>query len=59
MSADDVGLDEGVGALDRAVDVRFGGEVHDGVDALLAQQLLDQRGIADIAVDESELRQLR
>ena len=35
--ADDIGLDEGVRAVDRAVDMAFGGEVHDDVDALLAR----------------------
>ena len=29
--ADDVGLDEFAGAVDRAVDMAFGGEVHHGV----------------------------
>jgi hypothetical protein len=30
--ADDVGLDEGLGGIDGAVDVGFGGEIDDGVD---------------------------
>ena len=30
-------------------------EVHDGVDALGAQEILDERGVADAAVNETQL----
>jgi hypothetical protein len=40
--AEDVGLDEGGGAVDGAVDVALGREVDDGVDLVLAQQLGDR-----------------
>ena len=55
VRADDVGVDEGAGADDRAVDVGLGREMHDRVDLLLAQQRLDRLPIDDIAFDESIL----
>ena len=54
MRADDVCRDERVGPDDRAVDVRLRSEMHDGVDAMVAQDGLDQALITDIAVDEFE-----
>ena len=36
--ADDVGLDEFAGAVDRAVDVAFGGEVHDRIGLVLIEE---------------------
>ncbi len=45
-------VDEGVGAVDRSIDVALGGEVDDGVDRTLAQQPLDGVRVADIPVDE-------
>ena len=40
------------GPVDRAVDVRFGGEVDDRARPVLAQQRADQRGVADVAAHE-------
>jgi hypothetical protein len=37
MRADDVGLDERIGRLDRPIYMRFGRKVHDGVDLFPAQ----------------------
>jgi hypothetical protein len=56
MSPDDVGLDESVGAENRAIDMGLRGKVHDRVDALLPQQLLDERTVGDVAVDEAKGR---
>ena len=50
--AGDVGADEVAGAVDRAVDVAFGGEVHDRVHLVPAQEVGHQRPVADVALDE-------
>ena len=54
--ADDVGLDEFAGAVDGAVDVRFGGEVHDGARPVLGEQAADEFKIADVTLDEDVAR---
>ena len=46
--ADDVGLDELAGAVDRAVDVRLGRQVHDRVGAMLLEDPGDLGGVADV-----------
>ena len=46
-------MDEGRGPGDRSVDVALGSEVDDGVDAMLAQQRVDERAIGDVALDEA------
>ena len=51
VGAGDIGTDEHLRFKDRAVDVTFGGEVNNRVD-VAAEQLTDQRSIADVAVDE-------
>jgi hypothetical protein len=56
MRADDVGLHDRVRAVDGSIDMRLRGKVHDGVDRLLTQQLLNQGRIADIAMNEAVLR---
>ena len=50
--ADDVGLHEGAGPVDRAIDVGFGREIHDRAGSVLGEQLGDEGAIADVAVDE-------
>jgi len=40
--------------VDRAVDVRLGGEVNDRVDLFLAQQLDDAIAVVDVGVDEAQ-----
>ncbi len=40
--ADDVGLDERLGRINRTVHVRLGGEIHDGIDRVLREQLGDE-----------------
>ncbi len=49
---DDVGLDERAGAVDRAVDVRLGGEVHHRVGLVLLENAADLVGVANIDVLE-------
>ena len=53
VGADQVGLDERLGVVQRVVDVRLGREVHDGV--ALRDELVDQRAVADVAVHELDL----
>ena len=52
--AHDVGLDERLGAVDRAVHVALGGEVQDGVGPVVADHLLHRRPIRDVRLDEVE-----
>ena len=52
--AEDVGAQEAVRLHQRTIDMRLGGEVHDGVHA--AQRLAHQRGVADIALHERVAR---
>ena len=52
----DVGGDEVGRAGDGAVDVALGGEVHDRVGA--GHQVADQRGVADVALDEPQPRRV-
>ncbi len=52
VGAENVGAHEGFGAEDGAVDVAFGGEVDDGVDAVLGEEALDEGAVADVALDE-------
>jgi hypothetical protein len=42
--------------LDRAVDVRLGGEVDDGVDC--REELVEQASVADVALDEGVARRV-
>ena len=50
--ADDVGVDEFAGPVDRAVDVAFGREVHDGVGRVLIEQRPQRRAVADVDLAE-------
>jgi hypothetical protein len=49
----DVGLHEGARAVDAAVDVALGREVHDGARPVLGQQAVEQGAVADVAVHEA------
>src|SRR5205807_4688732 len=55
MRAGDIRLEKCIRSEDRSVDVRLGGEVHDGVEALIAQQGFDELRIANVAVDETQI----
>ena len=48
----DVGADEGAGAVDAAVDMALGGEVHHRARPVLGQQPVEQRPVADVAAHE-------
>ena len=50
--ADDVGLDEVFRAVDRSIDVAFGGEIDHGADATLFEQLQHEFVVADVAMYE-------
>src|SRR6267378_1305251 len=54
MGTDDVRFDERGWSADRPVDMRLGGEVHEGVDPFLTQQARHEGPIADVAVYESK-----
>ena len=56
ISADDVRLDEGRGAVDRAVDVAFRREVHDRIGLVLAEQRRHRFAVADVGLLESVAR---
>ena len=51
--AGDVGFDEDAGAVDRAVDMAFGGKVHDRIDPFLGQQCRDRVLVGDVGLDEA------
>jgi hypothetical protein len=56
VGADDVGLDEFGRAVDGAVDVALGGQVHDAVRLVLAEQAADLGGVADVDLLEGVAR---
>src|SRR5882762_11955685 len=56
VSADDVRFDKDVRSLNRSVHVRLCREVHDRVDPFLAQQLLDERRVADVSLHKPKSR---
>src|SRR5690606_914995 len=49
VSAHYIGVDEGIGAGNRAIDVAFSSKMHDCVDIVLLDQFLDQSLVTDIA----------
>ena len=53
VGADDVGVQEGLGVVQRVVDVRLGGEMHHGVG--LGDQLRHQLGVGDIALHQPDV----
>jgi len=52
IGADDVGLDKFCRAVDRAVDMGFGGQVHDGIRLEFQQRFTDTFAIGDIGLKE-------
>jgi hypothetical protein len=56
MGANYVRADELIGTCDRAVDVRFGGEVDNAIDGLLADQLCDDIRVANVGFDDAKIR---
>ena len=51
--ADHIGLDEGRRAVDRAVDVRLCGEVHDRIGAERAEEPFQRGAVADVGLREA------
>jgi len=56
IGSDDVGLDEFAGAVDRTVDVRFGGEMHDDVGPEIREDPVQRPAVADIGLFEAVTR---
>ena len=54
LRADNVGLHERPGAEDAAIDVTFGGEVHDLGDLVIVKSFRHRRRIADVAFDKRD-----
>ena len=50
--ADDVGLDEVFRAVDRTIDMAFGGEIEHRARLVFGQQIRHQRAVAYVAVHE-------
>ena len=51
--ADDIGLNEFAGAVDRAVDMALGREIHHRVGLVFLEQLAQRRRLADAGLLES------
>src|SRR5450631_4045256 len=56
MRAEHIGADEIIGTEDRAIDVRFGREVHHRIDAMLLEQRAHRSLITDVAAHEQIAR---
>ena len=52
VGADDVAVRELEAVAEGVVDVRLGGEVHDGVDLLGLEHVIDEVGCANVSLDE-------
>jgi len=50
--AANVGIDEIEGTIDGAIDVALRGEVHHGVHGVPAEEVADERRVADVALDK-------
>ena len=51
--ADEVGLDERIRAVDRAIDMAFGGKVHDHVGLRIGEEPAHRRRIDDVGFDKA------
>src|SRR6185312_15836372 len=56
IGADNIGRDEISWRIDRAVDMAFGGKMHDGIGVETGEQAVDRRAVADIGEAESIAR---
>ena len=52
QSADDIRLDKGLGGINRAVDVGFGGEMYQTGDVVFGQDARHEFLVQDVAMDE-------
>src|SRR5205814_8034920 len=59
VSSPDIRVDEWIRTVDRSVDVRFRGEVHDRIDTLALENVAHQVAIANVALHEAESLVLR
>lgn len=50
--ADDIGLDELAGAVDAAIDVTLGGQVHDRIGSVVGDGGVDRGSVGDVDVSE-------
>ena len=55
MRTDKVGFDKGIGARNRSIDVALGSKVHQGIDVIICQGLMDQHTVADITLYKMQL----
>ncbi|MCY1451930.1 hypothetical protein D9M71_688200 [compost metagenome] len=55
-SANDIGVDECLRAVDGAIDMGLGGKIENGAGLVLFEQVLDQGTVTDIALHEYMLR---
>ena len=53
LRPDDVGLDEGAGVENAAIDMTLSGEVHDGIDGAGGDHRIHKLGVADVAPFET------
>src|SRR5262245_39439656 len=49
-----IGLQERLGILNGAIDMRLGGQMRDAAETMFVEQAADQRGVVDVALDESD-----
>ena len=56
MRADDIGVDEGIRAVDRTIDMALRGEVHDRVDRAFVQQPAREIEVTDVALHQFDVR---
>ena len=53
IGAQDIGLHEGRGTVDRAIDVRLGGQMHEQIGLFAPQELRHRRPVTDIKMVEA------
>jgi len=54
--ADNVRVDERLGAIDRSIDMRFGGEVHDRIGMPIGEDASHGAGVRDVGAHERHAR---
>src|SRR6185437_15793577 len=55
VSAPHVGIDERIRTVDRAIDVRFRGKVHDGVDSFALDNLVHRIAVSNVSLHKREM----
>ena len=59
IGSNNVGLDEGVGPGDRAIDMALRSQVHHGIRLVLAKHRVDRHTVGNVGLDERVARVLR